>query len=64
MSKNAALLLAGIVFFIIAPMHLLRIVFQLGITIGNSDVPMWASVLALVVSGIFCFLMFQAKNRM
>lgn len=64
MSKNAALLLSGIIFVIIALMHLIRLIYSVEIIVGNYAMPMWASVLALIVSGIVSFLMFNARNQL
>ena len=37
---------------IVAVLHLLRLVFQLPITIGSTEIPMWASVVAVIVTGL------------
>jgi hypothetical protein len=45
-------LLAALVFAAIALIHLLRVIFGWMVTIVGADVPMWGSVVALVISGI------------
>ncbi|OGH21374.1 MAG: hypothetical protein A2958_01055 [Candidatus Levybacteria bacterium RIFCSPLOWO2_01_FULL_38_13] len=44
---------SGIVFAGIAILHLLRLIFGWQATLGNWVVPMWASIVALVVAGFF-----------
>lgn len=41
--KNAASLLSSVVFWLIALLHLLRMVFQVRVTAGSVDIPLWAS---------------------
>ncbi len=45
-----AALAAAIVFTAFAIVHLLRLLLQVEITIGGALVPMWASVVAVVVT--------------
>ncbi len=45
-------LLAALIFALIALAHLLRLIFGWMVTIVGIDVPMWGSVVALVISGI------------
>jgi hypothetical protein len=45
-------LLAALIFAVIALIHLLRLIFGWVVTIVGADVPMWGSVVALVISGI------------
>lgn len=45
-------LLAALIFAAIALIHLLRVIFGWMVTIVGADVPMWGSVVALVISGI------------
>jgi hypothetical protein len=45
-------LLAALIFAVIALIHLLRLIFGWVVTIVGADVPMWGSVVALVISGV------------
>ena len=45
-------LLAALIFAVIALIHFLRLIFGWVVTIVGADVPMWGSVVALVISGI------------
>jgi hypothetical protein len=51
MDRRTFTLLAGVIFAIVALLHLLRIYMAWPIVIGNWTVPMWASWIALVVAG-------------
>jgi hypothetical protein len=41
---------AVVIFAIVAVMHLLRLLLGWGVTIAGIDIPMWVSVVALVVT--------------
>ncbi len=43
--------LAAIIFAVVAFVHLMRIIYGWVVTIVGADVPMWASVLGLVIAG-------------
>lgn len=45
-------LVAAFIFGAVALVHLLRLIFGWVVTIVGADVPMWGSVVALVISGI------------
>jgi hypothetical protein len=44
--------IAALIFALIALVHLLRLIFGWVVTIVGADVPMWGSVVALVLSGV------------
>ncbi|MBA4378817.1 MAG: hypothetical protein C0395_09250 [Gemmatimonas sp.] len=46
-----AVVVSAVFLMLVAFLHLLRLVFAVGITVGGTAVPMWASVLACVVPG-------------
>lgn len=62
MNKNAALMLAGIIFGLVAIAHLLRIYFAAEILVMGDILPMWVSWLGFVVAAILCILMFGARK--
>jgi hypothetical protein len=51
MDQYTFVLLAGVIFAIVALAHLLRLFMGWPIVIGNWTVPMWLSWIALVISG-------------
>ncbi len=51
------------IFLIIAVLHLLRIVFGWPAQIGGLDIPLWASWLALVVTGALAYFGFRQNVR-
>lgn len=63
MSKNGALTLAGIVFAIIAIVHLYRIFQMIDITVGSYMIPMWVSWVAVILGFVLCILMFVARAK-
>ena len=56
MNQRTFVLLAGVVFAVVALAHLLRIFMGWPIVIDNWTVPMWLSWIALVIAGgLSCF---------
>ncbi len=51
MHRRSFSLLAGIIFIIIALLHLLRIIYGWEAVIGGWAIPKWVSWVALIVSG-------------
>lgn len=58
--KNSALTLAGIIFALIALIHLSRLYFQFALVIGTFVVPIWVNVVGLFISAALSFWMFYA----
>ena len=61
--KKPFTFLAVLVFAIVALVHLLRLVYGWEATINGTAVPMWASVLALVVSGGLAVMLWQESRK-
>jgi hypothetical protein len=55
MSEHAYSLTAGIVFLLISLAHLARIVLALPVVVQGVSVPLWASVVALVVTAFLSY---------
>jgi len=56
---------SSIIFLLVAVLHLLRLVWQENVMIGSWHVPMWASIVAVVVAGFLSFVgfrLFQAQR--
>jgi hypothetical protein len=47
---------------IVAVLHLLRLVFQLPITIGSTEIPMWASVIAAIGTGFLAVWIWRSQR--
>ena len=56
-------MLAVLVFALVALVHLLRLVYGWEATINGAAVPMWASILALVVSGGLAVMLWQESRK-
>jgi hypothetical protein len=50
---------SSIIFFLVAILHLLRFIFQWNVMIGGWQVPMWASIVAVLVAGFLGFAGFR-----
>jgi len=46
-----AALVAVLFLSVVALLHVLRLIFQVQITVGSTEIPMWASVLAVIGPG-------------
>jgi hypothetical protein len=53
-SPTTGLRVASVVFAIVSLGHLLRLITHAVVIIGTYHVPMWPSVLGLIVSGLLC----------
>jgi hypothetical protein len=63
MSERAFSLSAGIVFLLIALGHLLRIVFGVSFVVLDISVPIWPSVVAIVITGFLSYEGFHFARR-
>jgi hypothetical protein len=55
MSEHAFSLTAGIVFLLIALAHLVRLVFGAAFVVQGVSIPLWASVVALLVTAFLSY---------
>ena len=55
MDRKTFLLAAGVIFAVVALVHLLRIAMDWPIMIGSWTVPMWVSWIGLAVAGTLSF---------
>ena len=55
MSDHAYALIAGIVFLLVAIAHLLRMALGTPVVVQGVSIPMWASAIALVVTGFLSY---------
>ena len=59
MDQRTYNILTAALFLIVAVLHLLRIIFGWPAGIGGLDIPLWASWLALIVSGGLAYFGFR-----
>ena len=62
MNKDISLRIAGVIFSLIALVHLLRLFLNFEVTIAGDLIPMWVSVVGFSVSIIFAVWMFMASK--
>jgi hypothetical protein len=55
MSRKTFLLVAGVLFLLIALGHALRIGFGVSVVVQDISIPMWASWIALIVAGYLAY---------
>jgi hypothetical protein len=55
MSQITFSLVAGLIFLLVAVMHLLRLALRSEVVLNGRSVPMWISWLALVIAGFLAF---------
>ncbi len=63
MSEKAFSLAAAIVFLLIALGHLVRIVFGVPFVVLNVSIPIWPSVVAVVIAGFLAYEGFHFARR-
>ncbi len=63
MKEKSLFLIVGVIFGLIAILHLLRIIFGWGAIIGNFNVPMWFSYIALALSGYLSYSAFRLYKK-
>ena len=49
--KPAAREVAALFLSVVAVLHVLRLIFQVPVTAGTVEIPMWASVFAVIATG-------------
>ena len=63
MDKNQSLILAAVIFAIIALIHLIRAVFGLEAVIAGFNVPIYVSYIFVVVAGYLAWHMYSASKN-
>jgi hypothetical protein len=63
MSQRSFSLVAGVFFLLVAVGHLVRVVLRATFVIEGMAVPMWPSVLAVIVMGYLAFEGFRLSKR-
>jgi hypothetical protein len=55
--------IAAVLLFVVAVVHVLRLVYGWQITVAGDVVPMWVSVVGLVVAGALSVLLWRESRR-
>jgi len=63
MNLRLPLTVAGIVFALVALMHLLRVIYQWPILIATMSIPMYVSMIGFVVALALAIWMFVARSK-
>lgn len=61
MDAHSALIVASIIFGIVALMHLLRLVYKIDIVIAGKSMPLWTSVLGFIIPLLLAIWMFMVS---
>ncbi|MGQ0383678.1 MAG: hypothetical protein ACT4UP_03190 [Gammaproteobacteria bacterium] len=59
MARNSIAPVAAMLFAAVAIAHLLRIVFDVPVTVADAAIPMWVSVIGVLVPGVLAWLLFR-----
>jgi hypothetical protein len=58
-----AVSIAALFLALVAGFHLLRIIFQVPVTAGSVEIPMWASVLGIIGPGVIAIWLWREQKR-
>jgi hypothetical protein len=61
-SQAAGLRVASIIFALFAIGHVVRLVKQVQVTVGTYQIPMWVSVIALIIAAILSTWMWRLSS--
>lgn len=61
--KNLALITAGVIFLVVALIHLFRLIHPFNLTIGHYEVPLWVNLIAFIVIGFLSLWMFYSLRQ-
>ena len=60
--KNIALKVAGVIFLLVAFLHLLRSIFNIKVMVAGFTVPMWLSVFGFIFALVLALWMFKTAK--
>jgi hypothetical protein len=63
MKKNPPLIVAGIIFTIIALLHLCRLICDISVMVGSTMLPEWVSWAGLIIPALLAIWMFKAAKK-
>jgi membrane associated rhomboid family serine protease len=62
-SKNNALIVAGVIFAIVTVMHLFRVAAKFQVVVAGCEIPIWANIGGFVIAGLLAVWMFAAAKQ-
>lgn len=62
MNRNPVIPVVTMLLAAVSLAHLLRIVFEIPVTVADAAVPMWVSGLGVVVPGLLAWLLFKGSR--
>ncbi len=60
--KNSALRISAVIFFIIAALHALRLIFNVGVSVNGLTVPQWVSAVGFALAAALAAWMFKESK--
>ena len=64
MNRNAYLIITGIIFVLVAVLHLLRLIYQWPVQIGAISIPIWVSCAGLLIAFVLFVWAFLLLRKM
>ena len=58
-SERSLLIVAGVIFLVVAVAHLVRLAFGLDLILGNADIPLWLSWVGVLITGYLSYSCFH-----
>ncbi len=62
-SKNGALIVAGVIFTLVAAIHLFRVATKFQLVVAGREIPVWANVGGVAIAGLLAIWMFAAAKQ-
>ncbi|MGH8101212.1 MAG: hypothetical protein ACREIW_07935 [Chthoniobacterales bacterium] len=62
-SPATGLRVASVLFAVFAIGHIIRLIGQIQVTVGATQIPMWVSLVALFVAGFLCIWFWRLSAR-
>lgn len=56
--------LSGLFFALLAGVQLLRVILQWPVYVGDMSIPLWASMIAALVAGLFAIWAYRVRRRL
>lgn len=61
---KTVLKVSGVVFLIVALIHLARLVFKFDIIVAGHPIPLWANIIGLIIASALSLWSFDASKRL
>lgn len=63
MTGKGYLVISGIIFCLVAILHLVRVLFSIPVQIGNWETPFWISWVGFIAAAILCIWAFRLSAK-